>query len=289
MDIRKSDKQMQAEIREELAREPSVDSNAIGITADHGLVFLSGHALGVSQRRAAVEAAQRVGGVRAVIDELKIRPGRWGAHDADVASVATDSLSHLVGLPDGRVKVIVRNGQVRLNGSVARVDERDLIGAAVRHAIGREVGMDNAISVDPGAIALFDPATPWPLPLAEEPADGPRAHVDETPPEASSMIIVNETFTDEGIPIRSVHHRDFPEIRGEGETTSQGLARLSGHLDRAREHASEPWQLEAIDRARLDVRAYDPSLATETACAEAAEGRPNFLRVDHPPMNVVAH
>jgi hypothetical protein len=35
------------------------------------------------------------------------------------------------------------------------------------------------------------------------------------------MIVVDESFTHEGIPMRFVHHREFPEIRCEGETTIQ--------------------------------------------------------------------
>jgi len=107
MEIRESNKLLQVEVREELARDPSVDPDAIGITADHGLVFLSGQVLGVAQRRLAAEAALRVDGVRAVIDELRVRPGRWEAHDADLACMATDFLKQRVGLPDGRVKVVV--------------------------------------------------------------------------------------------------------------------------------------------------------------------------------------
>ena len=68
MEFQKSNERLQVEVREELTREPSVDSNTIGITTDQGLVYLSGQVLGVTQRRSADEAALRVDGVRAVID-----------------------------------------------------------------------------------------------------------------------------------------------------------------------------------------------------------------------------
>jgi hypothetical protein len=99
----------------------------------------------------------RVGGVRAVIDELKIRPGRWGAQDADLACVATDSLKQLVGLPDGRVKVIIRDGKVRLKGAVSSPDEKALVAAAVLGAIGRNGGLENALSVEPRAFPTLAP------------------------------------------------------------------------------------------------------------------------------------
>jgi hypothetical protein len=272
METQKSNKQLQIEIRQELAREPSVDSNAIGIMADHGLVFLSGHVLGVTQRRSAEEAALRVDGVRAVIDELKIRPGRWGAHDADLACVVTDSLKQLVGLPDGRVKVIVRDGKVRLKGVVAHSNEKDVIGATVRTAIGRSGAMDNAISIEPGAFPATNPTCTLTMPRlvgrsATMPVQG-----DDPAPEMGKMIVVGESFTDEGISMRHVHHRDFPEIRGEGETTAQCVIRLAQQLERAREHAREAWQREAIESAIHDVSACHSSLTTETSGAGSTAG-----------------
>jgi hypothetical protein len=137
METCKSNKQLQAEVREELASEPSVDSDAIGITADHGFIFLSGRLLGVTQGLWAEEVALRVDGVRAVIAEITIRSGPCGSHDTNLAYVATDTLRQLIGLANGQVKVIVRNGKVRLVGVVSSTDEKDLIVATVRSAIER--------------------------------------------------------------------------------------------------------------------------------------------------------
>lgn len=156
MEFQKSNERLQVEVREELTREPSVDSNTIGITTDQGLVYLSGQVLGVTQRRSADEAALRVDGVRAVIDWLKIRSGRRGSHDADLACAATDSLDRLIGLPDGRVKVVVRNGKVVLKGIVSRQDQKDVIAATVQGVIGCKEAMNNAITVEPGDIPTLN-------------------------------------------------------------------------------------------------------------------------------------
>lgn len=251
MERPKTNKQLQLEVREQISREPLIDSNAIGITADHGLVFLSGHVLGVSPRRLAEDLALRVDGVHGVVDELKIRPGRWGTHDADLASVATDSLKQLIGLPDGRVKVVVREGKVRLKGTVSCPEEKAAIVATVWQAIGCHGALDNAISIDKTAVANALPTLPEPAA-----AQGP-------PTVADRMIVVRESYTDEGIPMSHVHHREFPEISGEGETTGQGVIRLAHQLDRAREHAREVWQRNAIDQAIQDVKTFHSSMSPE--------------------------
>ncbi len=263
MDTLKNNKQLQVAVREELKREHTVDADAIGITVDHSLVFLSGHVLGVTQRRTAEEAALRVDGVRAVIDELKIRPGRWGAHDADLACLVTDSLNQLIGLPDGRVKFVVREGKVRLKGAVSQSDEKEAIASNVRRAIGHDRSLDNAIVIQPEASPWLLTNAPTPPILATSRASEPfetEPEVEVPSPGQNTMIVVDESFTDEGIPMTFVHHSEFPEIRGEGETVTQGTAHLARHLDLAREHARESWQRVAIDQAIRDVRAYHSRL-----------------------------
>jgi hypothetical protein len=146
-----------------------------------------------------------------------------------------------------------------LKGVISHPDEKDLITATVRGAIGLNGAMDNAILIDPGTLPTPKAMSAATLPLLED-----------SSPERTSMIVVNESFMDEGIPTRYVHHREFPEIRGEGETTTQCVLRLSHQLDRAREHARESWQKEAVEQAIQDVKAYQSSLSAESAGATAS-------------------
>jgi BON domain len=289
MDAQKSNKQLQFAVREVLEHEPSIDSNAIGITVDHGLVFLSGHVLGVSQRRTTEEAALRVDGVRAVIDELRVRHGRWGAHDADLACVTTDALSQLVGLPDGRVKVVVRDGKVRLKGAVSSSDEKNIVGTTVRNAICGGGFLDNSISVEPETSSFRDrdrvPATV----SAMTPARA-ESLLENSWPETNSMIVVDESFTHEGIPMRSVHHREFPEIRCEGETAKQGVLRLVHQLYQSREYAREPWQRDSIDQALVDARAYHASLSTKPLASSPSEDpESQIIMFSRPRLDAAIH
>jgi hypothetical protein len=54
----------------------------------------------------------------------------------------------------------------------------------------------------------------------------------------------------------SVHHRDFPEIRAEGENPVIAASHLANHLTRALDSALTQWRRETIGQAIADVRAF---------------------------------
>jgi hypothetical protein len=53
-----------------------------------------------------------------------------------------------------------------------------------------------------------------------------------------------------------VHHRDFPEIRSEGESPTVAATHLSNQLTRALDSALTTWRRETIEQAIEDVRAF---------------------------------
>jgi hypothetical protein len=54
----------------------------------------------------------------------------------------------------------------------------------------------------------------------------------------------------------SVHHRDFPEIRAEGETPAQAATNLANQLTRALDSALTQWRRETLGQAIADVQAF---------------------------------
>ena len=54
----------------------------------------------------------------------------------------------------------------------------------------------------------------------------------------------------------TAHHRDFPEIRAEGETPSIAASQLVNHLTRALDSALTDWRRESIERAIADAQDY---------------------------------
>jgi hypothetical protein len=83
------DKELQQQVMDELAWEPSVDAAEIGASVDSGVVMLSGTVRSFPEKWAAERAAERVKGVRAVADEIVVKlPGTFQRDDADIARAA---------------------------------------------------------------------------------------------------------------------------------------------------------------------------------------------------------
>jgi hypothetical protein len=53
-----------------------------------------------------------------------------------------------------------------------------------------------------------------------------------------------------------VQHRDFPEIRAEGENPQAAATNLANQLTRALDSALTKWRRDAIEQAIAEVRAF---------------------------------
>jgi osmotically-inducible protein OsmY len=149
MQSERTDEELQGDVRDELLGEPGLDVADIGVTVERGVVILDGHVPNAAQRRLAEEIVARVPGVRAVVDDLEVRSLGTHVHDeVHLARAVLDALDWNVGVPDDRVKVVVHDGRVRLEGIVDRPEEKDAAEAAVCDVLGRG-SVENAIVVRP--------------------------------------------------------------------------------------------------------------------------------------------
>lgn len=143
-----SDKQLQEDVLRELEWDPEVDAAHIGVSVEDGSVTLTGHVSSYSEKLAAVRAAERVFGVRAVADELEVRlPGSEARDDSDMAEAIAQVLTWNTLVPD-TVKAEVRNGVVTLRGEVEWTYQRDAAERAVRDVRGVK-GVVNLITIKP--------------------------------------------------------------------------------------------------------------------------------------------
>jgi hypothetical protein len=69
----------------------------------------------------------------------------------------------------------------------------------------------------------------------------------------SSRVVVTTGATAHAT---QVHHRDFPEIRADGESPVDAARNLSNHLVRALDSALTNWRRETIQQAIADVQAF---------------------------------
>src|SRR5690349_15644891 len=75
------DKEIQQAVLRELDWEPQVTSTEVGVAVEDGVVTLSGFVENNSIRHHAEKAAQRVIGVRAVANDLTVKPKNGGRSD----------------------------------------------------------------------------------------------------------------------------------------------------------------------------------------------------------------
>ncbi len=145
----RTDTELQHAVMEELTWEPSVDAAEIGVSAESGIVTLSGMVKSLPQKWAAEKAAQRVYGVKAVTDEIVVKlPGGGELSDTEIARAVVNALDWNASVPRGHVKVVVAHGRVTLEGTVQFHYQRVAAEYAVRGLRGVK-GVTNLISVKP--------------------------------------------------------------------------------------------------------------------------------------------
>jgi len=143
------DSELQQDVLAEFKWEPSVTAGHIGVTADHGVVTLSGHVDSYAQKHAAETAARRVKGVKAVAEEIEVRlPVETQRTDDEIAAAAIERLAWNVSVPKDSVKVRVENGWVTLTGQVDWWYQKDAVGQDIRPLHG-VIGVSNQTTIKP--------------------------------------------------------------------------------------------------------------------------------------------
>ena len=114
-----NDFELQRDVLDELEFEPSVNAAHIGVTANKGVVTLSGFVHSYAEKLAAERATRRVKGVRAIAEEIEVRlPSDTKRADDEIAARALNILKWQVGLPAEQITVKVERAIVTLTGEV---------------------------------------------------------------------------------------------------------------------------------------------------------------------------
>ena len=145
----KTDSQIQSDLMQELKWDPSVTHEHIGVAVTSGIVTLSGTVPNYAEKFAAERAAQRVGGVKAVVEKIEVKlPGSFQRTDQDIANWIVDQFKWAVQVPEDRVKANVENGCVKLTGEVDWEYQRSAAERAVRGLTGVK-SITNSIMIKP--------------------------------------------------------------------------------------------------------------------------------------------
>ncbi len=145
----KSDSEIREDVIRELQWDPQItEPEAIGVAVQDGAVTLTGHVSTYSQVVAAIRAAERVYGVKAVANDLKVKLSGGPRDDSDIARAIAHVLEWNVRVPEGKVQARVSAGWVTLEGEVEYEYQRHEVERVVSNVKG-VVGVSNLITVKP--------------------------------------------------------------------------------------------------------------------------------------------
>jgi osmotically-inducible protein OsmY len=140
----RSDQDLHATVSDELLYTPSIDAN-LAVTVDDGVVTLAGDVGSLAERLAAKKAAERVWGVKLVVDKILVRSaGASGASDTDLVDMASHMLDWSVDVPYNAVTIEIRDRTLILAGTVTWDFQREAAMRAVSYIRGI-TGVNNNI------------------------------------------------------------------------------------------------------------------------------------------------
>jgi osmotically-inducible protein OsmY len=145
----KSDSEIERDVRDELKWNPNLHAEDIAVSVKDGVVTLTGFTKSYTDRLEAEATAKRVAGVHAVANDIEVRlPAIDQRPDPDIARDAVAALKSELPISHDRVKVIVKDGWITLEGEVEWQYQKTSADIAVRKVKGVK-GVTNVITVKP--------------------------------------------------------------------------------------------------------------------------------------------
>jgi osmotically-inducible protein OsmY len=152
----KSNLQLQKDVLDELRWTPMLNAAQIGVTANDGVVTLTGIVDSYSKKQAAEAAAKRVAGVGAVAEEIQINLDHFGKpNDTDIAKEAANALKWNIAIPPGHITTIVDNGWVTLEGEVEWYYQKEAARECIQPLRGVK-GITNLVTIKPDISSSID-------------------------------------------------------------------------------------------------------------------------------------
>jgi osmotically-inducible protein OsmY len=147
----RSDREIEEDVRAELEWQPGLDATDVTVSVRNGIVTLAGFVHHYGDKVTAEVATKRIPGVVAVANEIEVRvPTVDERPDPEIARDAVAAIKARLPTSWERIKVIVKNGYVNLEGEVEWQYQRETAEAAVRWLQGVK-GVTNFIEIKPRA------------------------------------------------------------------------------------------------------------------------------------------
>jgi len=147
-----ADTELRDRVERQLDWEPEVPTTDVGVSAEDGVVTLTGFVNTYAQKLAAERVTLKTYGVKAVADDIQVKP-MFKKTDADIASAALNALKERVDVPDEKIKLTVRDGWIILEGNVDWFYQKNAAEFAVKFLSGVK-GLTSNLKVKPQASAI---------------------------------------------------------------------------------------------------------------------------------------
>ena len=145
----RSDSDIRRDVEDELRWDPDLDPTDIAVSVNSGVVTLAGFVHSYTQKYQAENAAKRVAGAIGVVNDLEVRlPGIDERPDPEIARDAIARIKSELPFSWEKIRVVVKNGWLTLEGEVEWNYQRQRAEEAVRRVRGLK-GVTNSIEVKP--------------------------------------------------------------------------------------------------------------------------------------------
>jgi len=147
----RTDAEIERDVKEELRWDPDLDATDIAVSVRNGVVTLTGFVKSFTDKLEGEAAAKRVAGVVAVANDIQVKlPSSDERPDPEIARDAVAAVNSQLPISAEKIKVVVKNGWVTLEGVVEWQYQRTTAEAAVRRIKGVK-GIINEILLKPRA------------------------------------------------------------------------------------------------------------------------------------------
>jgi osmotically-inducible protein OsmY len=145
----RSDSDIKRDVEDELRWDPDIDATDIAVSVNSGVVTLAGFVRSYMQKYQAEQDAKRIAGVIGVVNDIEVRlPGVDERPDPEIARDAIAQIKSELPYSWERIKVIVKNGWLTLEGEVEWNYQRTRAEDAVRRVRGVK-SVTNSITIKP--------------------------------------------------------------------------------------------------------------------------------------------
>jgi osmotically-inducible protein OsmY len=146
--MKENNEDLQKDVQDAIKWEPMLNAAEIGVTAQDGVITLTGTVDSYAKKLEAEDAAKNVRGVKAVIVKLDVNLKTDGAKkdDSEIAEEIIKAAKWNRDIPKDKIKAKVENGWVTLDGEVEYNYQREAVEDLVKNHSGI-TGVTNNITI----------------------------------------------------------------------------------------------------------------------------------------------